>query len=125
MSLRLLIDECLSLDLVDLAIRAGHVESTCLRNRGLLEIKDWRLMKYALAEDFTLVTMNARDFRGRGQNTPGGLYASVELHAGLVCLNFARRIRSNCFILKEYLLDYEGAKSRHEWLVSSIYHMMI
>lgn len=34
MSLRLLIDECLSPDLVDLAIDAGHVESTCLRDRG-------------------------------------------------------------------------------------------
>jgi hypothetical protein len=36
MSLRLLIDECLSPDLVDLAVAAGHVESTCLRDRGLL-----------------------------------------------------------------------------------------
>jgi predicted nuclease of predicted toxin-antitoxin system len=49
MSLRLLIDECLSPDLVDLAVAAGHVESTCLRDRGLLGTQDWTLMKHVLA----------------------------------------------------------------------------
>jgi uncharacterized protein DUF5615 len=90
MSLRLLIDECLSPDLVDLAVAAGHVESTCLRDRGLLGTQDWTLMKHVLAEDFTLVTVNAQDFRGSGQDAPGGFYATTELHAGLVCLNSAR-----------------------------------
>lgn len=71
MSLRLLIDECLSPDLVDLAVAAGHVESTCLRDRGLLGTQDWTLMKHVLAEDFTLVTVNAQDFRGSGEDTPG------------------------------------------------------
>ena len=47
--------ECLSPDLVDLAVAAGHVESTCLRDRGLLGTQDWTLMKHVLAEDFTLV----------------------------------------------------------------------
>ncbi len=92
MSLRLLIDECLSPDLVDLAVAAGHVESTCLRDRGLLGTQDWTLMKHALAEDFTLVTVNAQDFRGSGQDAPGGLYANTELHAGLICLNSARQM---------------------------------
>lgn len=36
MSFRLLIDECLSPELVDLAVEAGYVESTCARDRGLL-----------------------------------------------------------------------------------------
>ena len=90
MSLRLLIDKCLSPDLVDLAVAAGHVESTCLRDRGLLGTQDWTLMKHVLAEDFTLVTVNAQDFRGSGQDAPGGFYATTELHAGLVCLNSAR-----------------------------------
>lgn len=71
MSLRLLIDECLSPDLVDLAVAAGHVQSTCLRDRGLLGTQDWTLMKHVLAEDFTLVTVNAQDFRGSGQDAPG------------------------------------------------------
>jgi Domain of unknown function (DUF5615) len=89
-TLHLLIDECLSPDLVELAIHAGHVESTCLRDRGLLGTQDWTLMKHVLAEDFTLVTVNAQDFRGADQNSPGGLYATTELHAGLICLNSAR-----------------------------------
>jgi hypothetical protein len=41
-----------------------------------------------LAEDWVLVTRNAYDFRGPAK-APGkkGLYANVELHAGLICLN--------------------------------------
>jgi hypothetical protein len=62
--LPLLIDECLSPDLVELAIQAGHVESTCLRDRGLLGTQDWTLIKHVLNADFTLVTVNAQDFRG-------------------------------------------------------------
>jgi Domain of unknown function (DUF5615) len=95
MSLRLLIDECLSPDLVDLAIAAGHVESTCLRDRGLLGTQDWTLMKHVLAEDFTLVTVNAQDFRGSGQDAPGGFYATTELHAGLICLNSVHHMDLN------------------------------
>jgi predicted nuclease of predicted toxin-antitoxin system len=87
-----LIDECLSPDLVELAIDAGHVESTCLRDRGLLGTQDWTLIKRVVDEDFTLVTVNARDFRGHDQGDPGGLYAVIELHAGLICLNFAHNM---------------------------------
>jgi hypothetical protein len=65
MSLRLLIDECLS---PDLAVAAGHVQSTCLRDRGLLGTQDWTLLKHVLAEDFSLVTVNAQDFRGGGED---------------------------------------------------------
>ena len=60
---RLLIDECLSPELVQLAIAAGHVESTCVRGRGRLALKDWELMAYVIEEDFILVTRNAQDFR--------------------------------------------------------------
>src|SRR5271156_686240 len=95
MSLRLLIDECLSPDLVDLAVAAGHVQSTCLRDRGLLGTQDWTLIKHVLAEDFTLVTVNAQDFRGSGEDAPGGLYAAIEMHPGLICLNSVRRMDLN------------------------------
>jgi hypothetical protein len=90
MTFRLLIDECLSPGLVDLAVDAGHVESTCLRDRELLATKDWKLMRYIFDNDFTFVTVNVRDFRGGGEDGPGGLYATTELHAGLVCLSSAR-----------------------------------
>jgi hypothetical protein len=86
MSFRLLIDECLTPELVALAIAAGHVESTCARDRGLLGATDWQLLDYAIRKDFTLVTHNARDFRGAGASGPGGLYSASEIHCGLICL---------------------------------------
>lgn len=87
MSFRLLIDECLSPELVDLAVEAGYVESTCARDRGLLAKKDWELTTFVVSADFTLVTHNARDFRGTGATDPGGLHAAQPIHAGLICLN--------------------------------------
>jgi hypothetical protein len=83
---RLFIDECLSPDLVQLAIAAGHVESTCVRDRGRLGLQDWNLFNYVLEPDFILVTRNVEDFRGAGGDAPGGLYAGAEVHAGLICL---------------------------------------
>jgi uncharacterized protein (DUF1778 family) len=90
MSFRLLIDECLSPELVALAMAAGHVESTCARDRNLLGATDWRLLDYVVSKDFTLVTHNARDFRGPGGSEPGGLYGAVQIHAGLICLESQR-----------------------------------
>ena len=87
MSFKLLIDECLSPELVDLARDAGHVESTCARDRGLLGKKDWELMVVVVSGDFTLVTHNAKDFRGAGDVNPGGHHAAASIHAGLICLN--------------------------------------
>ena len=46
-------------------------------------------MNYILAEDFTLVTLNAQDFRGAAPHNPGGLHGVAELHAGLICLGSA------------------------------------
>jgi hypothetical protein len=86
---RLLIDECLSPELVQLAIDAGHVESTCVRDRGRLGLKDWELMEYVIEENFILVTRNAQDFRGAGETNPGGLHSVVEVHSGLICLDSA------------------------------------
>lgn len=87
MPFKFLIDECLSPTLVAAAHAAGHVESTCVRDRGLAGTKDWELMTVVVTQDFTLVTHNAKDFRGEGEDAPGGLHAKQEIHAGLVCLN--------------------------------------
>jgi len=70
--MRLFIDECLSPELVMQAQNAGH-EAACSRDRGLLGVKDWELMGVIVTGDFTLVTRNARDFRGHGRRDPGGL----------------------------------------------------
>jgi hypothetical protein len=85
--MKFLFDECLSPTLVQLAIAAGHPESTCVRDRGWQGLKDWQLMFKVIAEDFTLVTHNARDFRGTSDAPGKGLHAHESLHAGLVCLN--------------------------------------
>ena len=87
MKFRLLIDECLHHNLARLSVEAGYVESTCARDRGLLGVKDWELMRVVVDEDYTLVTHNAQDFRGEGKDNPGGHFAARDIHAGLVCLN--------------------------------------
>jgi hypothetical protein len=89
MTFRLLIDECLSPELVHMAVAAGHVESTCVRNRGWAGSKDWQLIEYVVANDYTLVTHNSVDFRGHGSGNLGGEHAKQPIHAGLVCLNSA------------------------------------
>ncbi|MES2831510.1 MAG: DUF5615 family PIN-like protein [Pseudomonadota bacterium] len=86
MTFRFLIDECLSPELVAMARQAGHLESFCVRDRGWVGKKDWQLMEHVLEEDLTLVTHNAKDFRGAGPNKLGGFHAKAPIHAGLVCL---------------------------------------
>ena len=86
---KLFIDECLTPELVQLAIDAGHLDATCVSHRGLRGAKDWELMSYIAARDLTLVTHNSRDFRGMGPAGPGGLYLEQQIHAGLICLNSA------------------------------------
>lgn len=63
------------------------IDATCARDRGLLGTKDRLLIHRVVADDYTLVTCNSKDFRGHGTVSPGGLYALQELHAGLICLN--------------------------------------
>lgn len=89
MTFRLLIDECLSPELVQLAIAAGHVETTCVRNQGWAGTKDWQLINYVVANDYTLVTHNSVDFRGHGPGNLGGEHTKQAIHAGLICLNSA------------------------------------
>ncbi|MGH6878527.1 MAG: DUF5615 family PIN-like protein [Rhizomicrobium sp.] len=75
--MRFLIDECLSISLVDVAAKAGH-EARHVAHIGKAGWKDWNVARYAREGDFTLVTNNAGDFRR--------LYASEPLHAGLIIL---------------------------------------
>lgn len=86
--MKLLFDECLSPELAQMARERGHHESSHVVWIGHQGSKDWRLLEIAVEGDWTLVTRNARDFRGP-QDAPGtaGQYQRAELHAGLVCLN--------------------------------------
>lgn len=87
MMFKFLIDECLSPELVAIAVANGHYESTCVRNRGWSGTKDHMLIQHVVNEDFTLVTCNSVDFRGGGPGNLSGEHAKQSLHAGLVCLN--------------------------------------
>jgi hypothetical protein len=86
--MKLLIDECLSPELVHMARERGHGESSHVIWIGRQGIKDWDLLKIVLEGDWTLVTRNAYDFRGP-EAAPGtrGQYQRAEIHAGLICLN--------------------------------------
>ena len=75
--MRFLIDECLTVDLVDAAGQAGH-EAHHVAHVGRAGWKDWNVVRYARKGDFILVTNNASDFRR--------LYATEPLHAGLIIL---------------------------------------
>ncbi|MCL8382961.1 DUF5615 family PIN-like protein [Xanthobacter aminoxidans] len=75
--MKFLIDECLHRSLVAVAQARGH-DATHVTWLGLGGETDWNLMPRIVAEDFTFVTNNARDFRK--------LYVKQELHAGLVII---------------------------------------
>ena len=75
--MKFLIDECLHTTLVAVAQDHGH-DCFHVNWLGLSGETDWDLMPRIVADDFTFVTNNARDFRK--------LYAKEELHAGLVII---------------------------------------
>lgn len=75
--MKFLIDECLHTSLVAVAQDRGH-DCFHVNWLGLSGETDWDLMPRIVANDFTFVTNNARDFRK--------LYASEELHAGLIII---------------------------------------
>ena len=86
--MKLLVDECLSQELTQLAQRRGHAEASHVTWIGKRGWKDWQLKKFILDGDWTFVTKNSIDFRGP-REAPGskGQYADVTIHAGLICLN--------------------------------------
>jgi len=74
---KFLIDECLHTSLVAVAQDSGH-DGFHVNWLGLSGEKDWDLMPRIVAEDYTFVTNNARDFRK--------LYSREEIHAGLIII---------------------------------------
>ena len=88
--MRFLIDECLSLDLVGEAHRAGY-EAYHVGHVGKAGWKDWNVAAFALAQDMIVVTNNATDFRV--------LFRRVQLHSGLLLIvpNVDRRTEVRLF----------------------------
>ena len=75
--MKFLIDECLHTSLAAVA-QARGLDAMHVTWLGLGGESDWNLMPRIVAEDFTFVTNNARDFRK--------LYTKQELHTGLVII---------------------------------------
>ncbi|HUB00017.1 MAG TPA: DUF5615 family PIN-like protein [Terracidiphilus sp.] len=74
---KLLIDECLHTSLLDLAHAAGYAADH-VNYLGLGGSKDWQLMTFILARDYTFVTNNRTDFLA--------LYSKAPVHTGLVVI---------------------------------------
>jgi Domain of unknown function (DUF5615) len=109
--LKFLIDECLSPNLVAIALNAGYPESSHVVWQGKAGWKDWELKPFILEGDWTLVPQNSDDFRGPVEN-PGtkGQYADVPIHAGLICLNGPYGMRSaiQCELFQAALDELAG-----------------
>ena len=86
--MKILIDNCLSEELVELAKSKGHEDSTHVRWLGKGDWKDWNLKPVIADGSHTFVTINSVDFRGPRQNKGSkGQHAEMDLHGGLICLN--------------------------------------
>ncbi len=86
--MKFLVDECLSEELAKLARGRDHVESSHVRWIGKGQSKDWQLLPVILDGDWVFVTKNSVDFRGHlDASRSKGLYGTLSLHAGLVCIN--------------------------------------
>jgi predicted nuclease of predicted toxin-antitoxin system len=83
---KFLVDECLSPDLVALARKRGHVESTHVTWLGLRSRTDGFIVRRAIDDGYVLVTNNMADF--------ASLLSRQRVHAGLVCLNVAPGLMS-------------------------------
>jgi len=97
--MKFLIDECLTVDLVSIAMQSGH-QAHHVAHIGKAGWKDWNIAAFATAGDFVLVTNNASDFKG--------IYKRQALHAGLVIIipNANRTIQQRIFqAVIEELMD--------------------
>jgi predicted nuclease of predicted toxin-antitoxin system len=75
---KFLIDECLSPELVRLAHKRGHGESTHVTWPGLRSRRDWSIVRRAVDDGYVLVTNDTLDFTS--------LIRRESVHPGLICL---------------------------------------
>jgi predicted nuclease of predicted toxin-antitoxin system len=74
---RFLIDECLSGKLVAVAKAYGY-QADYVTHLGKAGWQDWNLVRFAVANDYIIVTDNRKDFLKE--------YAKLDVHAGLVII---------------------------------------
>ena len=76
--LRFLVDECLSTVLPQVAHQLGF-DCTHINHLGLVSIKDWDLIDTIIDGNWTLVTNNAIEWRGRYRSS-----TTLLIHPGVV-----------------------------------------
>jgi predicted nuclease of predicted toxin-antitoxin system len=74
--LKLLIDEDLSPTIAQAISKKFLIEAISVRDRNLINAKDYEVFNYAFNHDFIIVTANVRDFEKFAQTR--------ELHAGII-----------------------------------------
>lgn len=98
---RFLIDECLSGRLVAVAKAQGY-QADYVTHLGKAGWQDWNLVRFALANDYIVVTDNRRDFLKE--------YAKLDIHAGLVIL-LQKGSRSQQMAMFQKALDVVAARN--------------
>lgn len=74
---RFLVDENLSILLPGVAHARGY-DAAHVNHRGLHQAKDWEILRVVAEEEWTLVTNNAIEFRGR--------FRKLAIHPGVIFL---------------------------------------
>jgi predicted nuclease of predicted toxin-antitoxin system len=92
---RFLIDECLSGALVAVAKAQGY-PADYVTHLGKAGWQDWNLVRFAVANDYIIVTDNRKDFLRE--------YAKLDVHAGLVII-IPKGTRSQQMTLFQKALD--------------------
>ena len=95
MNERFLIDECLSGALVAVAKAQGY-QADYVTHLGKAGWQDWNLVRFAVANEYIIVTDNRRDFLKE--------YAKLDIHAGLVVI-IPKGTRSQQMTLFQTALD--------------------
>jgi predicted nuclease of predicted toxin-antitoxin system len=98
---RFLIDECLSGALVGVAKARGY-QADYVTHLGKAGWQDWNLVRFAIANDYIIVTDNRRDFLKQ--------YAKLDVHAGLVIL-LPKGTRDRQMALFQRALDVYSARN--------------
>ena len=79
--MKFLIDECFTDDLVIIANNFGP-EAASVYDKGLVGAKDYEIAKFAVDNDWVLVTHNCQDFRGINHEV--GILNLHEIHPGVI-----------------------------------------
>ncbi len=82
--MKFLIDECLSIQLAELARSKGFSESTHVNRLDLRSAPDETIVRRAVADNYVIVTNNTRDFLR--------LVKEQDQHRGLICISAPGRI---------------------------------